>query len=127
MVDVRPLCVDVPLEVVFAQKSQSAGMVDLSPDIGRDIAADKALATAFATQLFLETSLEFFDFSFYWHSVEEMKADLDENWKDETKISEDVWQSADELLAEHSPGAKLRLAVQMKLGLYKKLIILSND
>jgi hypothetical protein len=116
----------VPLEVVFGENDLSAGMVDLSPDIDRDIASDKALATAFAKQLFIETDLEFFDFCFYWHSVEEMKVDLDENWKDEAVISEAVWQRTAELLAEKSPDAKLRLAVRMKLGLYQKLIQINS-
>ncbi len=64
MVDVRPLCVDVPLEVVYDNNSMPAGIVDLSPDIGRDVASDKALAAVIEKRLFYEEQLEFFGFGF---------------------------------------------------------------
>jgi hypothetical protein len=119
MIDVRPLCIDVPLEVVCEGRSASAGVVDLSPDIARDIASDKALSTAFADQIIIETRLEDFTVSFYWNSIDEMKADLDEDWKDEVVITPDIWQRAGELLAAQPAGAKLRLAIRTKLGVYK--------
>ena len=119
MIDVRPLCIDVPLEVVYEGRSASAGVVDLSPDIARDIASDKALSIAFADQIIIETRLEDFTVSFYWNSIDEMKADLDEDWKDEVVITPDIWQRAGELLAAQPAGAKLRLAIRTKLGVYK--------
>lgn len=119
MIDVRPLCIDVPLEVVYEGRSASAGVVDLSPDIARDIASDKALSIAFADQIIIETRLEDFTVSFYWNSIDEMKADLDEDWKDEVAITPDIWQMAGELLAAQPAGAKLRLAIRTKLGVYK--------
>jgi hypothetical protein len=96
--------------------------VDLSPDIGRDIASDKALAAVLENQMFYQERIEYFDFAFYWQSIEEMKADLEENWKDETIITEEIWSRAAELLTDHKTEKKLRLAVQMKLGVYKKEI-----
>jgi hypothetical protein len=119
MIDVRPLCIDVPLEVVCEGRSASAGVVDLSPDIARDIASDKALSIAFADRIIIETRLEDFTVSFYWNSIDEMKADLDEDWKDEVAITPDIWQMAGELLAAQPAGAKLRLAIRTKLGVYK--------
>jgi len=119
MIDVRPLCIDVPLEVVYEGRSASAGVVDLSPDIARDIASDKALSIAFADQIIIETRLEDFTVSFYWNSIDEMKADLDEDWKDEVVITPNIWQRAGELLAAQPASAKLRLAIRTKLGVYK--------
>jgi hypothetical protein len=119
MIDVRPLCIDVPLEVVCEGRSASAGVVDLSPDIARDIASDKALSIAFADQIIIETRLEDFTVSFYWNSIDEMKADLDEDWKDEVVITPNIWQRAGELLAAQPASAKLRLAIRTKLGVYK--------
>ncbi len=49
-----------------------------------------------------------------------MKADLDENWKDEVVIPQEVWRRTAELLAGHPGEKKLRLVVRMKLGVYKK-------
>ncbi len=120
MVDVRPLSVDVPLEIISKVGSEPAGMVDMSPDLPLDIAANRAIDTVIDEQVYKETFREYFDFAFYWRTIRGMKADIKERWKDEVIISEEVWSRAAALVKRRRGGTKIRMAMRMKLGIYEK-------
>ena len=120
MIDVRPLCVDVPLEIIFEGGSESAGIVDMSPDIGRDIAADRAIDAVTIERIYKEAKVEFFDFAYYWKAFKDMEEDLEENWKDEVVIPEEVWRRAHILFKKRRPQTRIRVGVRMKLGKYEK-------
>ncbi len=120
MIDVRPLCIDVPLEIVFGEVGESAGMLDLSPDIKRDVDSGRAIEMILADGIFKEEKLEFFDFAYYWNTLEDILEDLDENWKDEIVIPEAVLGRAQALFEKQRSKPKIRIRVRMKLGLYEK-------
>ncbi len=121
MVDVRPICVDVALEVVCEGTVESAGMVDMSPDIDRDIASDKALGVVLASGGYCKEKEEQFDFNFYWKSIKGFKDDLDENWQDEINIPKEVWKRMKRLFNQGKPHCQIRLPNKMKMGIYRKL------
>jgi hypothetical protein len=73
MIDVRPLCIDIPLEIVFSGKGKSAGILDLSPDIKRDINSGRAIETILTAGIFMEEKLEFFDFAYYWNTLKKCR------------------------------------------------------
>ncbi len=121
MIDLRPLCIDVPLEIVYEGGSESAGILDLSPDIDRDITSDVAIVSVIKGGLFLESKVEYFDYAYYWETIKGMEEDLEENWKDEVIVSEEVRQRASVLFDKQCPQTQIRFAVRMKLGTYIKL------
>ena len=120
MIDVRPLSVDVPLEIIYQGGMDSAGMIDMSPDIGLDIAADQAIESVLRENMFTEVSKEYFNFPYFWKTIKEMKEDLEEYWKDEVIVSEAVIQQAREYLRKRHPDTQIRVEVQMKLSKYEK-------
>jgi hypothetical protein len=120
MIDVRPLSVDVPLEIIYQGGIDSAGMLDMSPDIEADIAAEKAIEGVLRDKLFIELSQEFFDFPYYWQTVKDMEDDLEEFWKDDVVVSKEVWKKAYKRFNERRPQTQLRVGVRMKLGKYVK-------
>ena len=120
MIDVRPLCVDVPLEFVHAGGSESAGLMDLSPDIESDIAADKAVDCVIKESLYHESGLEYFDFVFYWKTLKGMEEHIEENWKAYMVIPEQVRQRARILYHQRRPQTRIRIGWRMKLGIYGK-------
>jgi hypothetical protein len=119
LIDLRPLCVDVPLEIVSPSGSQSAGLVDLSPDIEDDIAADNTFQEAVAGGNLKQVRLETFDFAYYWDTLREMKTDFEENWKDEAILREEVLRQARRLFRSHRPRPRLRLRIRMQLAAYR--------
>jgi hypothetical protein len=120
MIDVRPLSVDVPLEIIYQGGRESAGMMDMSPDIELDIAADRAIESVLIDKLFTEISTELFDFPFFWKTIKSMQEDLEEFWKDDVIVPEEVFQHARISLRKRRPQTQMRVGVQMKLSKYEK-------
>jgi hypothetical protein len=120
MIDVRPLSVDVPLEIIYRDGSESAGMIDMSPDIDNDIAADKAIESVLKERIYKESSKEYFDFAYYWKTIKDMEDDLDEFWKDDVILPDQVIQQARLLFNKRRPQTQIRVGVRMKLGKYEK-------
>jgi len=118
LVDVRPLSLDAPVEVLTQQGWESADLVDMSPDLPDDRAVDETLQEAIAAGTLKEVSLETFDFLDYWDHVEDMKAHFDEYWKDEAVLPEAVLERARRLYESQPAGTKVRLRRRMKLGAY---------
>jgi len=121
IVDVRPLSVDVPLEILYKGDRESAGMIDTSPDIELDIAADNAIESILIGRIFVESSKEYFDFAYYWKTIHEMEEDLEEFWKDDVILPEAVIQQAHKLINKQRQQTQIRVGLQMKLGKYEKL------
>jgi hypothetical protein len=120
MIDLRPLCIDVPLEILTPAGSESAGLVDMSPDIDKDIASDTAIQTVIRDGLYEIVKQEYFDFAYYWNTVREFKADLDERWKDEVILPIEVLKQARAMFKKHREGARVRIRIRMTLAKFTK-------
>jgi hypothetical protein len=120
LVDLRPLSLDVPLEIISPQGSQSAGLVDLSPDIDDDIAADNTFKAAVLGGALQQVRLETFDFAYYWDTVEALKADFEEKWKGEAILRTAVLRQARRLFKANRPYSRLRLGIRMQLAAYRQ-------
>jgi len=120
MIDVRPLSVDVPLEIIYKGGSESAGIIDMSPDIDLDIAADRAIDSVVKDRIFVESKVEFFDFAFYWKTLKDMQDYMEEFWKDDVIVPEEVVKQARILMGKLRPQTQIRVGIQMKLGKYEK-------
>ncbi len=120
MVDLRPLAVDVPLEVVNNSSCESAGMVDMTLDWEFDVAPDKAIDQVLSDGIFSQAVYETFDYAYYWRTFKGMAVDLEENWKGDVLVPEDVLKKAQMLYRASHSKSRLRLPMKMKLGIYSK-------
>ncbi len=121
MIDVRPLSVDMPVEVVYPGGSDLAGRADPSPDLKYDIAADKAVFSVLKDGLFQLTDLDLFEFVYYWKTYHGMVVDFAERWQDELIVPQQVLKRAQRLYREHRHVSHLRMPMKMQLGKYIKL------
>ncbi len=120
MIDLRPLCADAPLEVVFTGGSALAGQVDQSPGIAHEVAADQAIESVVREEIFERSQLVFFDFAYYWDSVADMLADMDEYWKGDVIVPAAAIRRARALFKKYQPQARIRLREPMKLEKFVK-------
>jgi hypothetical protein len=120
MIDLRPLCIDAPLDILFHDEIQFAGVVDMSPDIDAEIAADRAIEEMLNQGHYKELAVQRFEIAYYWDSVRGMIADMRNRWKDDVIIEESVSQRAYELFRSHRGHKKVRFMLQMKLVKYEK-------
>ena len=115
LIDLRPLCADAPLEIVCAGGRALAGQVDMSPDIAHEIAADQAIETVVREGIIKKLRLDFFDFAYYWDTVADFLADMDEYWQGEVILRAGVIRRAHALFKKYQPQARVRLRMPMKL------------
>ncbi len=120
LIDLRPLCADAPLEIVFTGSCALAGQVDMSPDIAHEIAADQAIHSVVEDEIFKKIQLDLFDFAYYWDNVADMLADMDEYWQGEVILRAGVIRRARALFKKYQPQARVRLRVPMKLEKFEK-------
>ena len=120
MIDLRPLCLEAPLDIFFEEEKEFAGMVDMSPEIDAEIAADRAIEVALSEGFFKELAVERFEISYYWDTVKGMMAEMRNSWKDDVIIKESIIQRAYELFRKHRGYKKVRLQLQMKLAKHAK-------
>jgi len=121
MIDLRPLSIDTPLDIIYKGKNESAGIVDMSPDIEDDIAVDYAIVSVIKEGIYKELSTDYFGLTYYWKTVRGMMADYRERWKNDVIIDDKVIQRAYELFRKHRPHARIRLLNHMKLTKYEKI------
>lgn len=120
LIDLRPININGPLEIVTSTASDSAGMVDMSLDLADNIAADNAIQGILREGIFTELQADYFDFAYYWNTVTEMKADMDDRWKDDIVIMENVLLRAHHLFDHYRGQARVRLRIRKKLIKYEK-------
>jgi hypothetical protein len=121
MIDLRPRCDDMPLEILQKDGIESAGLVDMSPDLADDQAADAAIATLVSAGSYQQILSDRFLFTHYWKSLQEFLEDWNERWKDWAILPDDVLQRASLLYKQHDSRARLRLQMFEILNAYMKL------
>ena len=120
MIDLRPLSIDTSIDILYKGVNESAGIVDMSPDIGDDIASDNAIEQVVKEGFFKELSKENFELTYYWKTVKGMMADYRERWKGFALIDDKVVRRAYEQFRKHRPHAKVRMFIHMRLVKYER-------
>ena len=119
-IDLRPICIDAPLEIMTSTGCAFAGFVDQSPNIPDDIAADNAIQVILRDNLFKEMQVDYFDFAYYWNTVTEMKAFMDDNWKDDIILPDGVLQQVHLLFDQNRDQGRVRLRIRKRLAKFEK-------
>jgi hypothetical protein len=120
LIDLRPYSIDVPLEILYKEGNESAGLIDLSPGIVANRAADEAITSVVHEGTFKELKSEYFDFAYYWNSVEDLLVDWNEKWKDEAILPDEVVERAAILCKKYDFRARVRVQIRMKLAEFVK-------
>lgn len=119
LIDLRPIAVDTPLLIFTRAGWKSAGLPDQSPDRVYAIAADRAMRSVVRDGLFVRTKWKYFDINYYWVNLEDLKADIEERWKDDVIISDDIWKRARALLNERGEEKRIRIPFRKKINVYR--------
>ena len=120
LIDLRPIAFDAPLEVVTPGGCESAGPVDMSPQVKYDLTADHALQVVLHAAPLTKLQVEYFDSAYYWNALPEMIAYIDDKWQDDLIIPDSVLQQAQLLFDRHPAQSRLRLRFRMKLAKFEK-------
>lgn len=120
LVDLRPVASDPPLEIVTADRAQSAGNLCHDADRPDDLAADAAIQAVVDDTLFTPLRTEAFGLAAYWDSLEHLLEYAVENWSDPDKLSDELIGRAMELEGRAGSSYRVRIRSQMHLAQYRK-------
>ena len=121
LIDLRPYCDEVPLELVFNGGMESIAQLDSSSSKPDDLAADQAFESAAQAGKLKELKSEYFYFAFTWNSVEDMQVDWEEKWWSDVVLPKKVLRRAARLVKKHPGSPRLRIRIRSRLVVYEKL------
>jgi hypothetical protein len=119
LVDLRPLSLDSPLEVLGAEGEQRAGLVDMSADLPDDRAVDEAIQAAVRAEVFLPRQVREFGFAYYWQTFDGMREYTRERW-DTAVFPADTLTAAQALQTQLGSSARFRIVLPMHLATYER-------
>lgn len=120
LIDLRPRSTDSPFEVIFPKEVKVAGLVDWSLDLEADIAADQALEAIIQAGAFKVKERTFFDFSYYWDSIDAAVAYVREEWEGNAQLPKKVIKRARDLQASSRVQSRVRIPVRLQLTSLEK-------
>ena len=120
LIDLRPYCLEMPLELVRDEHMELIDSLDSSASEPDDRAADQAFAAAVHRRIIKQLTAEFFHSAYYWSSVEELLADYNEKWNDDIVLPGKVVSKAHRLVKKQPGCARLRIVVRSKLVVYER-------
>ena len=123
LLDSRQIAGHSRVEVAVGEQILLAGEADDSVWIPYDVASDKALSQVMSEGWFALEDRVSLDAAWYFDTLDGLRsATVD----DDIPISEPVLAKAQELMARHGTGARVRWNTKMVIGEYRKLSLPSG-
>jgi hypothetical protein len=120
LIDLRPISVDVPLLILTNAGWKPAGCPSQRPDRVHDLAANRAIRNVIREGRFSKVKQVYFVTNYYWNNMEELQADVDESWKDDIIVTEEIWQEAHRLFKLGRNQRRILFPIHRKLTTYLK-------
>lgn len=120
LIDLRPISVDTRLEILSGEAVHPAGVIDFSPGIPEDEAADKAVAILVRRDDLVPDGSREFEYAYYWDDLPSMRAYVEDRWSDSAVIPERVFKRAEELIRKSPSPARIRVRLVVSLATYRK-------
>ena len=120
MVDLRPVSTDWPLEVIIDGRPMHAGTVDGSPSLADQIASDAAIAEMMYRRWFTLEEHTLFDLVYYWSTIEEMEAYVQDTWANTAAMPEATLEDARRLVKSSATRSEIRMLRQMEIARYRR-------
>lgn len=123
LLDLRPVAVDAPIEIVCGDEVRLIHSVDGSPGLPDDVASDEAVQRVVEAGVFVaEGERRTFPFHFYWDSVNEMETYVHAEWKNRRyPPSPEEFARIREAFDSAGAGAQIRATIELSLSTYRPL------
>lgn len=120
LIDLRPLAINLPIEVVASGGVMVGGVIDGSPGMSDDVAAEAALRQVIDNGCFVCERTESFEGALYWDTLDEMWADAG-NWRRWRLPADSALVGVRQLLARTTEGARVRARHRMIIARYQRV------
>lgn len=121
VIDLRPISVDVPILILTSSGWESAGRPSQSPDRVHDLVANRATRAVVREGLFTKLKQVYFVTNYYWNDLKGLQADIDESWKEDIIVTDEIWQQVRCLFERGSGLRRILFPMHRKLIIYQKI------
>ncbi len=121
LIDLRPIAAHWPIEVVNEGRAIPVGTVDGTLRAAHDNASHQAMVAAVRKGRFRKERDAFFEFAYYWDSLAELKAYMDDCWSDIVALPESAIEQVRRLILVTPMQHKIRIRRQMMIARYRRL------
>jgi len=120
LIDIRPLSSNPPVVVITEDGDKLAGRADDALGIPDDQAANNAIADSVRQGIFFKDADERFEFSYYWDTVEQMQAYVEDRWDGWVILQNTTLQNAARIIGESTGRVQIRMSLNMLISVYSK-------
>ncbi len=124
LIDMRPYKSDWFVDIVRKGESFHAGQfLGKKEGLMDDEMSEKAISKVIQRGLFKEESKEFFEYAYYWDSVDQMHEYASTTWRNLIGMPKNVLIKAHQLEKELGGNSVLRIRRKILIASYRKLFI----
>ncbi len=122
LIDLRPYKSEWPIEIVSRDKQILAGRLDENQNgLSDDEASDNAISEVIQRGWFKEESKEFFEYAYYWDTVDQMNEYVKTEWSNLTIMPENVLSNAQHIVRVAGEQVQIRIRRIMLIARYRKM------
>lgn len=121
LIDLRPHAAGWPVEIVGQDTRILAGQLDDVLGRSDDIASDIAVSEAVRRGWFEKENEEFFEYSYYWDTVDQMNEFIEAEWCDFASVPDNVLSETRRLVQLTGEPVQIRVRRTMLIASYRKL------
>lgn len=120
LIDLRPMASGWPVEIVGPGIEKLAGRLDDGKRIRVDDASNDAVLEAVQRGWLKKESEDYFDYAYYWETVEEMVEYVEADWCNAATIPDNVLAEAHRLVDVAGEEVEIRIRRAMVIARYRK-------
>lgn len=121
LIDLRPIAAHWPIDVLIKGSALPVGTIDGTLRTPHDNASNRAMAAAVRKGQFKKEGEAYFEFAYYWDSLDELKAYVDNCWSDTAVLPESAIAQVHRLVMANPTQPKIRIRRQMMIARYHRL------
>jgi hypothetical protein len=122
LIDLRPYKSEWPIEIVSRDKQILAGRLDENQNgLSDDEASDNAISEVIQRGWFKEESKEFFEYAYYWDTVDQMNEYVKTEWSNLAIIPENVLSNAQRIARVAGEQVQIRIRRIILIARYRKI------
>ena len=116
----RPYKSEWPVEIVSRDTQILTGRLDVNKENSDDAASDNAVSEVIKKGWFEKESKDFFEYSYYWDTVDQMNEYVNTEWSNSVIMPENVLSIARRITRVAGEQVQIRIRRTMHIARYRK-------
>lgn len=122
LIDIRPCLGNMRLEVLSEEGDRLAGLADDSALVSDHEAVERTLDQGQRDGMFSKEEEQFFDFAYYWDTLEDFEVYVQENWVSR-RVPKKLLRKARKMGVDAEGSTRIRIRDERVIARYRKRML----